>query len=83
MAMASSDPVATVVVGMSELIGIVCALRLWRRPSVSLWSKVGWTAVLALPVIGPLAFGALAGGGPSIQHDDLQARETDADDADP
>jgi len=75
--MESVDPVMLVLVGISEVVSLACAVRLWRRPGVARAGKLGWTAVLALPVLGPLAYGALAGGGPSVQPDELQAREAD------
>jgi hypothetical protein len=44
-----------VLVAISTTASLVCAFKLWRSVDL-LWHKLGWTVVLAMPIIGPLLY---------------------------
>ena len=50
------------------------------RAGGSVAKKALWTPLLLVPAIGPLFYGAIYDA-PSEQDEDLQAKETDTDDA--
>jgi hypothetical protein len=52
-----------IIVGVSELVALVCAGRVWESGG-SLASRIGWTVALAIPILGPIFFGAIYGGAP-------------------
>lgn len=52
-----------IVVGASEFIALLCAGRVWESGG-SMASRIGWTVALAVPILGPIFFGAIHGGAP-------------------
>ena len=44
------------ILGLSELISILCLFHLWRQ-SRPVGSKLVWSVVLFLPVLGPILYG--------------------------
>jgi hypothetical protein len=57
-----------------SLLSAACMLRLWRTRGVHWWRKLAWSAVLALPFLGPLVY-ALLFEMPPAQPDEMRARE--------
>jgi hypothetical protein len=51
-----------------ELVGVAILVSLWRL-QVSLLTKVVWTPILFLPIVGPLFFLGLFGGAPTRYRD--------------
>jgi hypothetical protein len=50
-----TDTTSLVVVSVSWAVGLLLALPLWRKPGAAA-GKLFWTALLAFPVVGPVAF---------------------------
>ena len=59
-----------------ESVSVACAFHLWAKARGSVVKKAAWTPVVVLPVLGPLAYGGIYEA-PSVQADDLRAKETD------
>jgi hypothetical protein len=61
--MSAAGVILLTIVGASELIALVCARRVWEsRRSVA--TRIAWTVALAVPILGPVFFGAIYGGAP-------------------
>ena len=45
------------IVILSELISVWCAMSLWRKEA-GIGSKVFWSVVLLIPILGPVFYGA-------------------------
>ncbi len=61
--MSAEGAVLLAIVGASEFIALVCVGRVWESGG-SLASRIGWTIALAVPILGPIFFGAVYGGAP-------------------
>ena len=59
-----------ILMGAAELVGLVCAVILWRSHA-STARKIVWTPIVLVPVLGPLFYAALGGGAPSRQDRDM------------
>ena len=55
--------------GFSWGISIICLFRMWRRPD-PIVRKLFWTAILAIPLFGPLLYGAVYQP-PPVKPDDM------------
>jgi hypothetical protein len=53
-----TDPTSLVVIAISSAVALLLAVPLWRKPGGGV-GRLGWTALLAVPVIGPVAFAIL------------------------
>jgi len=53
-----TDTTSLAVIAISSLVGLLLAVPLWRKPG-SAAGKLFWSAVLAFPVAGPVAFAIL------------------------
>lgn len=53
-----TDTTSLVVVASSSAIALLLAVPLWRKGG-GVAGKLAWTALLALPVVGPVAFSIL------------------------
>jgi hypothetical protein len=53
-----TDTTGLVVVAVSWIVSALLAVPLWRKPGGAA-GKVAWTALLAAPVVGPVAFAIL------------------------
>jgi hypothetical protein len=60
-------------------VSAACILHLWRSAAGGIGKKVLWTAIILLPVMGPLFYGSMYAA-PSEQDEDMRASETDTDD---
>jgi hypothetical protein len=45
------------VFGLSEVVAMLCLIGLWRRKRDGFGRRLFWSAVLLIPVIGPVAYG--------------------------
>ena len=58
-----------------EVIGVACVAHLWaRRPARSVGQRLFWSVACLVPLVGPLAYGALYRP-PSLLTEGEQARE--------
>ncbi|HSN14298.1 MAG TPA: hypothetical protein VLT61_06665 [Anaeromyxobacteraceae bacterium] len=53
-----TDPTSLAVIAISSTIALLLAVPLWRKPGGGA-GKLAWTALLAVPVVGPVAFAIL------------------------
>ena len=52
-------PTAVIILlALSEALGLVCLIHLWRG-SMPTGGKVAWSIIVLLPLFGPLAYGAI------------------------
>jgi phospholipase D-like protein len=52
-------PTAVIIlVALSEAVGLLCLIHLWRG-SMPTGGKVAWSIIVLLPLFGPLAYGAI------------------------
>lgn len=57
--MTDSPLLAYAVVGALEIVALYLIFRLWRRRSLGLISRVVWTLILLVPLIGLLIYGLI------------------------
>lgn len=65
--MSPGDILILGIVAVSEAIAVLCAIPLWRGAEPR-WKRALRTAALAVPLLGPLFFGALHRRVPSNRH---------------
>jgi hypothetical protein len=61
------------VIGIFYLISMICLWKLWQK-QVPIWSRVFWSMILLIPLLGPIFYGAWFRP-PSVQPEDQRARE--------
>ena len=69
-------------IALAELVSVACLVALWRTRASRWRRKLMWSAVVLVPVMGPLFYGGLFDV-PSRQPEHLQAPRTSGDDAGP
>jgi hypothetical protein len=48
-----------IVLALAEVVSVLCVVHLWRRRDASLASRIVFTPLALIPIVGPLFYGGM------------------------